>query len=60
MTAETRPALRGLTLTMPHGQTVALVGATGAGKTSVARLLLRFVEPTSGAILVGETPLVSL
>ena len=52
-----RPALRGLTLTMPHGQTVALVGATGAGKTSVARLLLRFVEPTSGAILVGETRL---
>jgi ATP-binding cassette subfamily C protein CydD len=55
-----RPALRGLTVTIPHGQTVALVGASGAGKTSVARLLLRFVEPSLGAILVGETPLAAL
>jgi ATP-binding cassette subfamily C protein CydD len=53
----TRPALRGLTMTVPHGKTIALVGSSGAGKTTVARLLLRFVEPTSGAILVSETPL---
>jgi ATP-binding cassette subfamily B protein len=39
---------------------VALVGASGAGKTSVARLLLRFVEPTSGVILLGEAPLAAL
>jgi ATP-binding cassette subfamily C protein CydD len=56
----TRPALRGLTLTIPHGQTTALVGASGAGKTTVARLLLRFIEPTGGALLMGETPLHAL
>jgi ATP-binding cassette subfamily C protein CydD len=56
----TRPALQGLTLTISQGKTVALVGASGAGKTTVARLLLRFVEPTSGVILLGETPLATL
>jgi ATP-binding cassette subfamily C protein CydD len=48
-----RPALNGFTLSITQGQTVALVGATGAGKTTVANLLLRFVEPTRGGITVG-------
>jgi ATP-binding cassette subfamily C protein CydD len=55
-----RPALRGLTLTVPDGQTVALVGASGAGKTTVARLVLRFIEPSAGAILIGGAPLSAL
>ena len=54
------PALRELDLTIPNGRFVALVGATGAGKTTLANLLLRFIEPTDGRILVGEVPLASI
>ena len=39
-----------LDLTVPAGQTVALVGATGAGKTTVARLLARFYDPQGGQV----------
>jgi len=42
--------LRGLNLDIPAGQTVALVGPTGAGKTTVADLVLRFHDPESGAV----------
>ena len=52
-----RPALAGLSLDVAQGQTVALVGATGAGKSTVASLLLRFVEPDRGTITVGGVPL---
>jgi ATP-binding cassette, subfamily C, bacterial CydD len=55
--AGSRPALRGFTLTVPHGATLALMGATGAGKSTVAAVLLRFVEPDSGAVFVGSVPL---
>ena len=44
------PVLPGLDLTIPAGQTLALVGATGAGKTTVARLLARFYDPDQGSI----------
>lgn len=52
--------LRGLTFTMPAGQTTALVGATGAGKTTVASLLLRFVEPDAGRITVDAAALAGI
>jgi len=45
-------ALREITLTALPGQTIALVGATGSGKSTVLNLLSRFYEPTSGAILL--------
>jgi len=49
--------LPGLDLTIPAGQTVALVGATGAGKTTIARLLARFYDPGEGRVLLGNVDL---
>jgi ABC-type multidrug transport system fused ATPase/permease subunit len=45
-------ALDRIDLQIPPGQTVALVGATGAGKSTMAKLIARFYDPTSGAILI--------
>jgi len=45
-------ALRHVVLVVPPGQTVALVGATGAGKSTFAKLVARFHDPTSGRVLV--------
>ncbi len=45
-----RPVLPDLNLTVPAGQTVALVGTTGAGKTTIAKLIARFYDPTSGSV----------
>jgi ABC-type multidrug transport system fused ATPase/permease subunit len=45
-------ALDDVSLRIPPGQTVALVGATGAGKSTMAKLLARFYDPTSGQVLV--------
>jgi ABC-type multidrug transport system fused ATPase/permease subunit len=45
-------ALCDIDLTVPPGQTVALVGATGAGKSTLAKLIARFYDPTSGRILI--------
>ncbi|MFC6014893.1 ABC transporter ATP-binding protein [Plantactinospora solaniradicis] len=44
------PVLPELTLSIPAGQTVALVGATGAGKSTVAKLVARFYDPTRGSV----------
>jgi ATP-binding cassette, subfamily C, bacterial CydCD len=47
-------ALEGVSLTIPPGKMTALVGLTGAGKSTLAGLLLRFVEPESGRVLLGD------
>jgi ATP-binding cassette subfamily B protein len=44
--------LHGIDLSVPAGTTVALVGHTGAGKSTIAKLLARFYEPTDGRILI--------
>jgi ABC-type multidrug transport system fused ATPase/permease subunit len=46
------PAISELSLRVPPGQTVALVGATGAGKSTLAKLVARFYDPDSGRVLV--------
>jgi ATP-binding cassette subfamily B protein len=45
-------ALRDIDIVVPPGQTVALVGETGAGKSTFAKLVSRFYDPTEGSILV--------
>jgi ATP-binding cassette subfamily B protein len=49
------PAVSGLTFSVQPGQTVAIVGHTGAGKTTVVNLLMRFYELDSGRITFGGT-----
>jgi ATP-binding cassette subfamily B protein len=47
-------ALDGVSLEVQPGETVALVGATGAGKSTMAKLVARFYDPTEGRVLVDE------
>jgi ATP-binding cassette, subfamily B, bacterial len=49
--------LHEVSLEIPAGQTVALVGETGAGKTTIARLVARFWDPTAGAVLLDGVDL---
>jgi ABC-type multidrug transport system fused ATPase/permease subunit len=52
--------LPGLDLVIPAGQTVALVGATGAGKSTLARLAARFYDPVEGEVRLDGVPLRSI
>lgn len=49
-----RPVLKDFTLTVPSGKKVALVGATGSGKTTVVNLLMRFYDVDSGEIFINQ------
>ncbi len=49
--------LSNVSLTIPAGRSVAFVGTTGSGKSTLVKLLLRFYEPNSGAILLDGVPI---
>ena len=49
---DARPILKGVSLTIPPGQTVAIVGASGSGKSTIGRLLFRFYDVNHGAIRI--------
>ncbi len=55
-----RPALHNLTFSVHPGERVAIVGENGAGKTTLVKLLLRFYDPTEGAITLDGTDLKDL
>ena len=57
---ELQPALRNLNLDIPRGSTVALVGSSGAGKSSIADLLVGLYDATEGQILIDGAPLTDL
>ena len=55
--ASDRPSLSAVSFTIPRGATTAIVGPSGAGKTTIVSLLLRLYEPTGGSIVVDGKPL---
>lgn len=50
-------AIKDFSFTIKEGEKVLILGRTGSGKSTIAQLLLRFYEPSSGAITIGEKPL---
>jgi len=54
---EREPVLREVSLRLGPGRVLGLLGRTGSGKTTLARLLLRFYDPTTGVVRVGEIDL---
>ena len=52
---KTRPILRGMSFNVKEGTTVAFVGASGCGKSTILRLLYRFYEPDAGGVNLGGT-----
>jgi ABC-type transport system involved in Fe-S cluster assembly fused permease/ATPase subunit len=57
---DARPVLKGLDLDIAAGRSLAIVGASGSGKSSLVRLLLRLYEPQAGHILLDQRPIKGL
>ncbi|MER6205529.1 ABC transporter ATP-binding protein [Streptomyces sp. NPDC001642] len=57
---ELRPAVHDFTLTVEPGETIALVGASGAGKSTVLNLVIGFIRPTTGRLLLDGTDMNTL
>ncbi|WP_064603655.1 peptidase domain-containing ABC transporter [Photobacterium sp. J15] len=55
--AEHAPIIENLTLVLPQGQTLGIVGTSGSGKSTLARLLLRLYQPEQGKITLNRHPL---
>ena len=55
--ADGRDVLKNMSFTIPQGKTVAILGATGSGKSSVVHLIQRLFEPKKGEIRIGGTPI---
>ena len=55
--ADGRDVLKDMSFTIPQGKTVAILGATGSGKSSVVHLIQRLFEPKKGEIRIGGTPI---
>ena len=57
--SDEKPSLANINLTIKKGETIALVGSTGSGKTTMVNLLTRFYNPSSGKILIDGQDIVS-
>ncbi|MDA3972693.1 ABC transporter ATP-binding protein [Enterococcus thailandicus] len=57
---ESNPVIEKISFTIPAGKTTAIVGATGSGKSTLMKLLLRINDPTSGEIRLNDVPTTAL